>query len=249
MDADKKSALIDYLLAMADDEMLLAHRNSEWAGHAPILEEDIAFTNIALDEMGHASLWYRLVAQLKEEDEQRHTDELIFQRPAQAFRNVQLVELPNGDWAFSMLRQYLFDSMESARLSFLAQSEHPALRDTARKIQREEIYHYRHTSAWVQRLGLGTEESHARMQRALDMIWAYALQLLETPFSSEFVPDALAFREKWEGIVRPHLDRSKLVVPKDVSPAAVSRSEHSEHLVGLVTEMQEVARLEINVNW
>jgi ring-1,2-phenylacetyl-CoA epoxidase subunit PaaC len=249
MSTDQKAALIEYVLGLADDEMLLAHRNSEWTGHAPILEEDIAFTNIALDEMGHASLWYRLVAQLSGENEEHYPDNLVFLRTAQEFRNVQLVELPNGDWAFSMLRQYLFDAMESTRLSFLVQSEHTPIRDTAGKIQREEIYHYRHTSAWVRRLGLGTEESNDRMQQALNGLWGYALQLSESHSTSELAPDGNALRESWEGLVRPHLAQSELDVPEAAAAVATRRSDHTEHIIELVNEMQEVARLEANVNW
>jgi ring-1,2-phenylacetyl-CoA epoxidase subunit PaaC len=165
--------LADYVLALADDELVLAHRNSEWTGHAPILEEDIAFANLALDEMGHAQLWYQRVQDLTGQI----PDALVFFRQAPEFRCAQLVELPKGDWALSMLRQYLFDAAEAVRLPALAESTWPPLAETAAKIRTEEIYHYRHSAAWVRRLGLGTDESHRRMQAALEGLWAYALQL------------------------------------------------------------------------
>ena len=105
-----KSALAEYLLALADDELIVGHRLSEWTGHAPILEEDIAFANLALDEIGHARLWLQLAANQLGEDPEMFPDRQVFHRPAHEFRNLPITELPNGDWAFSMLRQYLFDS-------------------------------------------------------------------------------------------------------------------------------------------
>jgi ring-1,2-phenylacetyl-CoA epoxidase subunit PaaC len=100
-----ESALSSYLLALGDDELILGHRDSEWCGFAPILEEDIAFANIALDEIGHAATWYNLLAELEGKDPQVYPDRLVFTRPVQDYRNIQMVELPNGDWAFSILRQ------------------------------------------------------------------------------------------------------------------------------------------------
>src|SRR3972149_8426617 len=113
MSETQKKALADYLIALADDELILGHRDSEWTGHAPILEEDIAFANIALDEIGHARLWYELAADLIGEDKNTFPDKKVFFRPAQEFSCLQFVELPKGDWAFSMLRQYLFDAFEA----------------------------------------------------------------------------------------------------------------------------------------
>jgi ring-1,2-phenylacetyl-CoA epoxidase subunit PaaC len=155
-----------YLLALADDELILGHRDSEWTGHAPILEEDIAFANIAQDEIGHASLWYGLVQRLGGAE----PDRLVFFRPPSEYRNAPLVELPKGDWAFSMLRQYLFDAAEAQRLPLLAASAHRPLAEAAAKIRTEEIYHLRHTQAWIERLAQGTAESHGRTQAALDLL-------------------------------------------------------------------------------
>ncbi|MCS6911212.1 MAG: phenylacetate-CoA oxygenase subunit PaaC, partial [Anaerolineales bacterium] len=144
-------ALAEKLLALADDELILAHRNSEWTGHAPILEEDIALANIAQDELGHAMLYYELHCALAGGT----PDRLAFFREAADFRNVQLVELPKGDWAFTMLRQYLFDAYELALLAQLTHSAHRPLAEVAAKVRNEELYHYKHTGAWVRRLGLG----------------------------------------------------------------------------------------------
>jgi ring-1,2-phenylacetyl-CoA epoxidase subunit PaaC len=245
-------ALANYLLALADDELILAHRNSEWSGHAPILEEDIAFSNIALDEMGHANLWYQRVQDLTGQA----PDELAFFRETAGFRCAQLVELPKGDWAFSMLRQFLFDAAEAVRLPALAASTWLPLAETAAKIRTEEIYHYRHTQAWVKRLGQGTDESRQRLQTALDTLWSYALQLF-VPLSDEaalaaegLVPTSQQLQPAWEDHIRPILSEAGLIVPATTQPAATDRTRHSEHLPPLLAEMQEVARLEApGIEW
>ncbi len=239
-------ALAGCVLALADDELILAHRNSEWSGHAPILEEDIAFSNIALDEMGHANLWYQRVEDLTGQP----PDQLAFFRDAAAYRCAQFVELPKGDWAFSMLRQYLFDTAESVRLPALAASTWPPLAETAAKIRTEEIYHLRHTRAWVERLGLGTPESHRRLQAALDALWPYALQLF-VPLPGEpalvkegLLPASAELRHAWEALTRADLLAAGLTVPDANPPAGTDRTTHSEHLPALLEEMQSVARLE-----
>lgn len=243
--------LADRLLAMADDELILAHRNSEWAGHAPILEEDIAFANIALDEMGHASILYGLRGALTGED----TDRLIFFRDAGEYRNVQMVELPRGDWAFSMLRQYLFDAAESVWLSHLAVSGYRPLAEAAAKIETEERYHLRHTSLWLRRLGLGTAESHARLQAALDALWSYAAQVF-APLPGDaalaaagIIPDPALLGREWEGTVRPYLAGCGVTVPDSPPRRVIPRAEHTEHLMALLAEMQSVARMDPTAEW
>ena len=149
----------EYLIALADDELILGHRDSEWCGHAPILEEDIAFANIALDEIGHARLWLELAAKELGEDPGTYPDKQTFFRAPGDYRSLPLADLPNGDWAFSMLRQYLFDSFEILRLETLKGSQHKGITELAVKIHTEELYHLRHTKAWVLRLAQGTEES------------------------------------------------------------------------------------------
>jgi ring-1,2-phenylacetyl-CoA epoxidase subunit PaaC len=251
MNADLQRVLTNRLLAFADDELILGHRNSEWAGHAPILEEDIAFANIAQDEMGHAAIWYQLYCEMTGED----PDRLVFERDAAAYQNVQMVELPNGDWAFSLLRQYLFDAAEMARLIRLLESGYGPMKAAAAKIRPEEMYHYRHTSAWVRRLGLGTEESHRRMQNALDQLWFYAQQLF-VPLPDEtmlaeagYVPEPAGLRQEWEGVVVPFLTEAGLQVPATNGPPVLGREEYSPHRVALLTEMQEVARAFPGAEW
>jgi len=240
------------LLALADDEFLLGHRNSEWTGHAPILEEDIAFANIAQDEIGHAILWYNALKDLTGSD----PDQLTFFREAAGWRNAQLCELPKGDWAFTMVRQYLFDAAELVRLNETIHSANQIIVEISNKIQPEEVYHYRHTSNWVKRLGLGTEESHRRMQTALDALWPYALQLFE-PVSGEeglvqagITPPSQAQKAAWAGVVGPWLKDSGLQIPEPMASQIKSREQHSEHLSTLIEEMQTVAHLEgPDVKW
>jgi ring-1,2-phenylacetyl-CoA epoxidase subunit PaaC len=255
MDAELKQALINKLLAMADDEIILAHRNSEWTGHAPILEEDIAFSNIAQDEIGHAVIWYTMLSELVGEAPETYPDQLVFFRDAPGYRNVQLVELPKGDWAFTIVRQYLFDAAEILRLEELRRSRYQPLAEAAAKIRKEEFYHYRHTHAWLQRLGLGTAESHQRMQNALNEIWPYTAQLFE-PLSDEpllveagFVPDPAKIHSAWSNLVIPNLEEADLTVPVDAAPITAPRSQHTNHLTDLLTEMQEVARQVPDATW
>jgi len=255
MKAELSEALANYLTALGDDELILAHRNSEWAGHAPILEEDIAFTNLALDELGHASTWYRLAAELRDDDPDRHPDQLVFWRPASEFRNVRMVELPNGDWAFSMLRQYLFDASEDVRLAALTGSQHVALGQAAAKIRTEELYHLRHTRAWVRRLGLGTKESNGRMQAALGELYPHALQVfaeidgeLELT-QAGLVPQSDGLLSSWVALVTGELSGCNLRFPDGGLVKPAGRNEHTRHLERLVAELQEVARLEAGVAW
>lgn len=252
MEPQVRDALGERLLAMGDDELILAHRNSEWTGHAPILEEDIAFANIALDELGHASIWYGLRCAMTGED----ADRLVFFRNPGQYRNVQLVELPKGDWAFSMLRQYLFDAAEGVTLGHLKASAHKPLAEAAARIATEELYHLRHTGLWLRRLGLGTGESHARTQAALDVLWPYARQLF-VPMPGDaalvaagIIPDAALLWREWEAQVRPYLAECNLVVPDEALPRRdVPRTEHTEHLMALLSEMQAVARMDPEAAW
>lgn len=255
LDNRLKTALADKLLAMGDDELILGHRDSEWCGHAPILEEDIAFANIALDEQGHAAIWYGLLSEVIGEDKETYPDRLAFLRPPSEFRNAPLMELPKGDWAFSMLRQYLFDVAELKCADWLVKSAYQPLADAAAKVQREEFYHLRHTQAWTRRLGLGTKESNQRMQAALDALWPYAIHYFE-PLATDaplaeagIIPPALEWQVSWEAQVLPFLREANLKPPASFELVAVDRLRHSEHLAALLGEMQSVARLQPDASW
>lgn len=251
--------LSQYILAMADDELILGHRDSQWCGHAPILEEDIAFANIALDEIGHAGLWYGLYAELTGHDPEIAPDDLIYRRSAREYRCTPMVELPNGDWAFSMLRQYLFDRAEIAWLSDLARSEQKQISAIAEKVIKEEQYHLRHTQAWVERLGQGSDESHRRMQAALTILWPYTESLLshcskESDLAvSGYVPDASQVRRSWQDQVMPLLADCDLTIPEANeqlrSKISLERGQHHESFPSLIAELQSVARLDPAAAW
>lgn len=242
------------LLTMADDELILGHRNSEWCGHAPILEEDIAFANISLDEIGHAIIWYQLHADLVTEDPDTYPDQLVYFRDAPEFRCAQFVTFPKGDWAFTIVRQYLFDMLEAVRLEKLTKSTFTPLAEAASKILSEEIYHLRHTSAWMKRLGLGTEESSQRMQVALNKLWPFTRQLLNPVEGEEKLVDAGIFPDPhevsvdWEEQIRIHLEESGLTIP-DVKFRTLRRDQHSQYLIDIIGELQEVARLDPEAEW
>lgn len=248
------SNLHEYLLALADDELILGHRDSEWCGVAPILEEDIAFANLALDEIGHANLWYSLLAEIEGHDPLTYPDQLVFFREPEDYRNIQMVELPNGDWAFSILRQYLFDAAELVRLDELARSRHEGVAAVAAKIAKEELYHHRHTSAWVRRLGLGTEESQRRMQAALNELWPYTGEIFShmghesSLISAGIVPDSGKLQNTWLARVLPFLQECSLSIPGE-PPQVLHRQEHTPGLKVLLSEMQSVARSENEAQW
>ncbi len=229
-----KEILIAKLTALADDEVILAHRNSEWTGHGPILEEDIALANIVQDELGHATLWYGLRQQLDGSD----PDQLAFFRDANEYRCCELVELPKGDWAFTMLRQYLFDLYEAFWLEAARHSTYQPLADAVQKIIREERFHLQHTQAWIERLGQGTEESNRRLQQALEMQWGYAQQLFvsipgeELLVAEGIVPDLASVKERWL--------EHRLPINPGYQPT--SRTYHTEHLWSILAEMQSTAR-------
>ncbi|HZY46048.1 MAG TPA: 1,2-phenylacetyl-CoA epoxidase subunit PaaC [Anaerolineae bacterium] len=237
------TALIALLTSLADDELILGHRNSEWTGHAPIIEEDIAFSNIAQDEMGHALLWYTI---LNEQLGQPLPDRMAFFRSADQFRNAQFVELPKGDWAITIVRQYLFDVYEQVRNAELIHSDFQPIIDVVSKIKREEVYHLMHSKGWLLRLGDATEESHTRMQTALDQLWPHALGLFEPiEEAPEYSAKLNDLRQSWLDIVTPILTQATLIIPANVDPIFGGRKhQHTPHLIDLLKDMQKVARME-----
>ena len=251
IDTALRIPLIARLTAFADDELILAHRNSEWVGHAPILEEDIAIANVAQDELGHAMLLYELIENLGGDN----GDKLAFFRDSAEFRNVQLVELPKGDWAFTILRQYLFDAYQHVLYDALATSSYQPLADVAQKIRKEELYHLRHTHVWVERLGLGSAEANSRMQSALNQLWSLCFQLFEplpdddVLVAGDVIPNIADLQASWEQIVRPHLENAELSLPTIDNHHPLMRSEHTQHLSVLLADMQLVARADPGAVW
>jgi ring-1,2-phenylacetyl-CoA epoxidase subunit PaaC len=250
-----RAALDVKILKLADDEFILGHRNSAWSGHGPILEEDIAFANLALDELGHGILWYRIVSMLRREDPETYPDKLVYKRAARDFRNADVVALPHTDWAFSMLRQFLFDAYESVHLPLLAASPYESIAEAATKIKQEEIYHLHHTKTWTLRLGLGTDESHRRMQQALDALWGPFQQVFAAGpdeallIGLGIVPDLKHIQAEWKAFVEPFLDRCELVRPAERSLLERQPGSASPHLESLIAELQEVSRIAPNAAW
>jgi ring-1,2-phenylacetyl-CoA epoxidase subunit PaaC len=254
MKPELQIALYMHLVSLGDDELILGHRNSEWCGHAPILEEDIAFANISLDEIGHANFWYSLAAEIKGEDPDSYPDQLVYFRGEEQYRSLQIVELSRGDWAFTILRQYLFDALEKVRLTRLSESKYQPAADAAAKILKEEMYHYRHSKAWVHRLGLGTDESQQRMQKALDELWPFAYQAFAVQddeqdlIEAEIIPHPHDLQKDWEKVVLPTLREAQLSTPSS-SPNQQPRREHTNYLKVLLAELQYLTRTEPEAVW
>jgi ring-1,2-phenylacetyl-CoA epoxidase subunit PaaC len=250
-----RAALDSKLLRLGDDEFILGHRNSEWTSHGPILEEDIAFANLALDELGHGILWYRIVALLRDEDPESYPDQLVYQRKATEFQNVDVVALPHTDWAFSMLRQFLFDAYESIHVPALMTSCYEPITEAAAKIKQEEFYHLYHTKAWVQRLGLGTDESRRRMQTALDQLWTPFQQLFASGADESLLvdagmtPDLRPVHAEWQRMVLPFLESCALIVPEHGVVPGVRQSAGPEHMGPLIADLQQVAKIAPGAVW
>jgi ring-1,2-phenylacetyl-CoA epoxidase subunit PaaC len=250
--AELVPALADYLLALGDDEVLLGHRDAEWTGLGPILEEDIAFSSMAQDEMGHALVWYELRAAIAEED----ADALVYRRAAPGWRNAVLFELPRGDYAFSLVRRFLADAAEVARCERLVQSALPALAAAAERIRREERYHILHGQTFLERLAFATKESRARLQSALDVAWPYALGIWE-PTAGEgslvaagFVPAAAEVRDRWLGFVTGFLEPCGMSVPAAAVPVVGGRAgRHSADLDEILDALQRLRRLDPEATW
>jgi ring-1,2-phenylacetyl-CoA epoxidase subunit PaaC len=249
-----RDPLIEYLLRLGDDRVVLGHRLSEWCGHAPILEEDIATANIALDLVGHATMLLGLAGEL--EGGGRDADALAFFRDEREFRNLLLCELPRGDFAFTTVRQLLFDAWSLQLLEALSASTHAELAGIAAKALKETRYHLRHSSEWVLRLGDGTEESHARAQAALDELWPWTGELTyqdevdDKLHGDGVVPDLDALRPTWDALVRDVIARATLRIPEGPLRVAGGRfGRHTEHLGHMLAEMQIVARSHPGAAW
>jgi ring-1,2-phenylacetyl-CoA epoxidase subunit PaaC len=246
--------LSEYVLRIADDRLVLGHRLSEWCGHGPILEEDIALANLALDLIGHATMLLKLAGQL--EGRGRDEDALAYWRDEHEFRNLQLCELPNGDFAHTMLRQFLFDAWSLQLLDALTRSTEPELAAIAAKALKETRYHLRHSSEWVLRLGDGTAESHRRAQEALDELWPWTGEFawqneLDLVLHAEgIVPDLEPLKAPWEVLTRDVLTRATLTIPEGPPRMTGGRfGRHTEHLGHLLAEMQIVARSHPGATW
>lgn len=251
---NESADLFEYLLRLGDDRLVLGHRLSEWCGHGPILEEDIATANIALDLVGQGTHFLRLAAQT--ENAGRSEDALAFFREAVEYRNLQIVELPKGDFAFTMVRQFLFDVFSVHLLDGLKKSASRDIAAIASKALKESTYHVRHSGRWVIRLGDGTDESHARAQTALDELWRFTGEMFTADDVDRnlqekgITPDITSLRQPWESTVRDVLREATLSPPENTFMMQGGRSgKHTEHLGHLLAEMQIVARSHPGAEW
>ena len=246
--------LVEYLLRLGDDRLILGHRMSEWTGHGPILEEDIATANIALDLIGQASQLLKLAGET--EGKGRDENALAYFRDGTQFRNCLLVELPKGDFGDTMVRQFLFDAQSVLVLDELTKCGHAELAAIAAKAIKEDKYHLRHSSEWVVRLGDGTDESHARVQASLDRLWKYTGELFATDEVDRAVAaagitiDMAGIKARWDTIVNDVLGRATLTRPADgPMQRGGRRGRHTEHIGHLLATMQSVARAHPGATW
>ena len=247
-------ALATYLMRLGDDRLVLGHRLSEWCGHGPILEEDIALANLALDLIGQSTVLLRLAAEA--EGQGRTEDTLAYFREAGEFRNALMVELPKGDFAFTVVRQFLFSVHSLLLWEALSASANPGLSGIAAKALKETRYHVRHTAEWMLMLGDGTEESHARAQCALDDLWRYTGELFHADDLDQLMqragvaPDLAALSPRWRAQVVDVVSRATLAVPADgYMQVGGRRGLHTEHLGHMLAEMQIVARSFPGASW
>lgn len=245
---------IEYVLRFGDNALVLGQRLAEWLGHAPVLEEDIASANISLDLIGQARLWLTLAGTL--EGKGRDEDKLAYHRDQAEFRNFTLLELPNGDYAFTVVRRFLFDTWHCLALDALTRSTDSDIAAIAAKSRKEAQYHRHHSGDWLMRLGDGTGESHARMQAALEAQWRYTAEFFETdPVDRAMADSRVGFaagklRSVWLAEVSTVIGEATLKIPAEVKYVSHGKlGLHSEHLSYLLTEMQVLQRTHPDAKW
>ena len=249
-----QDAIKELLYKMADDLLILGHRNSEWTGLGPILEEDIAFSSMAQDKIGQSRALYSILQELGEQD----PDTIAFTRNESQFHNSVFTELPNHDYAFSLVRHFLFDYADRLRFEMLAGSSFTPLAKVSVKIKGEIKYHVFHAETWIKKLSSASDESHSRMQKALNECWNYALGMFEEgPFEKALIQDGVfegeaSLKEKWLHSVSSFLASTTLEIPStsEWSPKSGGRNgNHTEHLQPLLDEMSEVFRVDPAAEW
>lgn len=252
---DNKKDLSEYLLRLADNAMINGQRLCEWCGHAPALEEEMALMNVGLDLVGQARNWYEYAAELLADG--RDADQLAFRRDERAFRNTLLVEQPNGDYAVTTAKLFLFDAWHFHTLQALSASSDARIAGIAAKGLKEVTYHLRRSGEWVERLGDGTEESHQRMLAAIDELWRFTSDLLSSDeieqrlSAAGIAADSAAVAAAWQATVEQVFGAANLPVPQPASHFYLSgkRGLHTEHLGILLAEMQFLQRAYPDATW
>ena len=248
------SALYSYVLGMADDALILGQRTSEWCSRGPFLEEDIALSNVALDYIGRARMFYQYAAEV--EGLGRSEDDLAYFRDERDFSNLLINELPNFDFAFSIVRQYFLDVHACLYLQQLSTSADQRLAAVASKAIKESRYHLKRSQTWVLQLGQGTEESQRRMQSAIDELWGYTPEMfIMTESEAVLLAEGIAVNREtllpqWSDTVTADLQASNLQIPDQQWRVVGGRTgEHSEHLGHLLSQMQILQRSYPGLKW
>ena len=250
-----KDKLLQFLLRQGDNTLVLGHRVSEWCGHSPILEEDIALANTALDLIGQTQMWLGYAAEVQGEG--KTADDLAFLRDAWDFRNVLLVELPNGDFGQTLMRQFLFDAFQSVLMARLMKSSDETVAAIAAKASKEVAYHVERSADTVVGLGDGTEESHNRMQAALDYLYPYVGEMFESDdvdaamAEAGVAADPASLREEYDALIGKVLADATLTIPESKYAHKGGRTGymHTEHLGHLLTSMQWLQRAYPGCEW
>ena len=249
-----QDAIKELLYKMADDLLILGHRNSEWTGLGPILEEDIAFSSMAQDKIGQSQALFEILHSLGEQE----PDTVAFMRNANQFHNSQLVELPNGEYDFSTIRHFLFDHADQLRFEMLSNSSFEPLANLAKKIKGELKYHVFHANIWITKLGNGNEESNIRLQNALNENWNFALGIFEeSEFEKILIEEKifdgeLELKRRWLENISDILEKANLKIPdkKNWKPTLGGRiGKHTTHLQPLLDEMSEVFKIDASAEW
>ncbi len=249
-----EAPIFAYALRLADNALILGHRLSEWVGHAPSLEEDLALGNMGLDLIGEARAFYTYAGEI--EGRGRSEDALAYLRDVDGYRNVLLVEQPNGDFAATMVRQLLYTAYAHLLFEALSLSKDTTLAAIAAKAEKEMAYHVRHASEWIIRLGDGTEESHDRTQTALDELYAYTNELFETDqveralIGEMIAVDPAELRAPWTRTLDRVFSEANLSRPAESFGQSGGRNgRHSEHLGYILAEMQFLQRTYPGATW
>jgi ring-1,2-phenylacetyl-CoA epoxidase subunit PaaC len=248
------SALFKYVVSLADDALVLGHRLSEWSGQAPLLEEDIALSNLALDLIGQARLFYAYAGEI--EAKGRDEDALAYRRDEHGYANLLLTEQPNGDFAATIVRQLLYAAFMHPFFAALDRSRDRRLCEIGAKAEKEMAYHLRHAAEWLIRLGDGTQESHARAAAALEELWAYTGELFDMDaderqlVAAGIAVDREALRRSFDATLESVLAEATLSRPQQCWMQRGGRAgRHSEHLGHLLAEMQVLNRAHVGATW
>jgi ring-1,2-phenylacetyl-CoA epoxidase subunit PaaC len=249
-----ETPLVLYALRRADDALILGHRLSEWCGHAPMLEEDMALANMGLDLLGQARELYSYAANV--EGRGNDEDKLAYLRDVRQYRNLLLLEQPNGDFAHTMVRQFFYAGFVDLYWRAMMKSGDATLKAIAAKSEKESAYHLRHSSEWIVRLGDGTDESHGRAQVAIDDLWAFTGEMFEVDDNEHALIDAgiavdpATLYSQWLKTVSDIIGEATLALPKSDWMQQGGRSgRHSEHLGHLLSELQSMQRTFPGVTW